>query len=228
MRVVFFDFGGTLARTWVSEGHHPAEFWEIVLEKNGIAIDPNAIRSVLDEFTREFGRRIYEYLGRTPDFWREFDSHVMDRLGIQNHREALMETLDRMIHQASVGELYPDTLPTLTALRAQNSPLGIISNHNDALPGILDYHNIRRFFQTVTYSQEAGAEKPDRRVFDLALKRSNCAPDEAVYVGDSWNADYLGASRVGMRAIWLNRRKDPPPETCEMASDLREILALLS
>jgi HAD superfamily hydrolase (TIGR01549 family) len=227
-RVVFFDWGGTLARTWVSEGHHPAEFWQKVLEQNGVVVDPTALRGALDEFQREFGGRIYEYLGRTPEFWKELDGRVMARLGIEDRRDALMAALDREIHRASVGELYPETRATLRALAERRVPLGVISNHNDALPGILAYHEIGRFFRTVTYSQEAGAEKPDRRVFDLALQRAECRPEEAVFVGDSWEADYVGASRLGIRAIWLNRRGLSPPAPCETVRDLGEVLPLLS
>ena len=227
-RVVFFDWGGTLARTWVSEGHHPAEYWELVLRERELRVRQASIRRALDDTDRELDGRIYEYLGRTPEFWRLHDFRVMDRLGIHEGRDALAETVDRRIQEASRGELYPEVVPTLTALRVRGFVLGVISNHNDALRDILAYHGLSNFFDTVTYSQEAGAEKPDRRVFDLALQRANCQPGEALHVGDSYQADYIGATGVGMRAIWLNRLQAPPPEPCANVGDLRAILPLLS
>jgi putative hydrolase of the HAD superfamily len=225
--VVFFDFGGTLVRTWVSEGRPVSDFYDVVLRQRGFAIDPRALSRALEEVRQRFGGRIYEYLGHTREFWRENDAQVLDRLGIRSQREGLLEDLDREVHRASAGVLYPETLPTLEALRQSDLPLGVISGHNDTLPGILAQHGILRYFRTVTYSQEAGAEKPDRRVFDLALRRAGCEPAEAVYVGDSWATDYLGARAVGMRAIWLNRRQAPPPEACEAVEDLAGVLALL-
>lgn len=228
IRVVFFDWGGTLARTWVSEGHHPAEYWELVLRERELRVRQASIRRALDDTDSELDGRIYEYLGRTQEFWRLHDFRVMDRLGIHEGRDALAETVDRRIQEASWGELYPEVMPTLTALRIRGFVLGVISNHNDALRDILAHHGLSNFFNTVTYSQEVGAEKPDRRVFDLALQRAHCQPGEALHVGDSYRADYIGATGVGMRAIWLNRLQVPPPEPCANVGDLRAILPLVS
>ncbi len=225
---LFFDFGGTLARSWITDGRHPSEFWARALERNGIPVDLEAVRTALDATARELDGRIYDYLGRTPEFWRLLDHRVMDRLGIVRRREGLTEELERDFLQASTGELYPETLATLNALQDRNIPLGIISNHNDGLRGILAYHGVARFFRTVTYSQEVGAEKPDRRIFDLALGRARCDPAEAVHVGDSWEADVVGATRVGMRAVWLNRRHVAPPRPCEHIGDLQGVIPLLS
>ena len=76
MRTVFFDFGGTLARTWVSEGHQPGEFWEPVLAEHGVAVEPARIRAAIEETDREFDGRLYAYLGRTPEFWKEYDGRI--------------------------------------------------------------------------------------------------------------------------------------------------------
>ena len=224
---VFFDFGGTLVRTWVSDGVHPAEFWQRTARGYGVELDPATLRQALEETDRELGGRLYEYLGRTGEFWKVYDGRVMDRLGIHDRREELSTEVDRSFYELSRGELYPEVRGVLEELRARDLTLGVISNHNDALPEILEYHRIRDYFATVTYSQEAGGEKPDRRVFELALRRAACAPGDSVYVGDSWNADVRGATSVGMRAIWLNRRGAAPPEPCEQIRDLRRIPDLL-
>ncbi len=228
VRVVFFDWGGTLNRTWSDDGRPPAEFWQAILARHRVRLDPVAVRHALEETDRELDARIYEYLGRTPEFWHLYDDRVLDRLGLRDEREVLAPALERSFREAARGELYPDSVPTLTELRGRGLTLGIISNNNDELLEVLRYHRLHRFFETVTYSQEVGAEKPDRRVFDLALTRAHCTPHEAVYVGNSWEADYLGARGVGMRAIWLNRLRVPPPAPCESVSELREVTALLS
>jgi putative hydrolase of the HAD superfamily len=60
-------------------------------------------------------------------------------------------------------------------------------------------------------SEEAGASKPDPRIFEIALARAGCAAEEAVMVGDSWTNDILGARAAGIRAIWFDRdARDPP------------------
>lgn len=228
VRAVFLDFGGTLVSSWVSEGRDPAEFWQAILEGHGISVDAAALREALGRTAEEFEGRIYGFVGRTAEFWRAFDGRVLDRLGIAEGRARLFKEVDRTIHEASRGTLYPDVVPALEALSARGLLLGVVSNHNDALRDYLAFHGIDRFFRTVTYSQEAGAEKPDRRVFDLALARTGCAPDEVVHVGDSWEGDYLGARAVGLRAVWLNRRGDDPPGPCEEVRDLHGLPRLLN
>ena len=60
-------------------------------------------------------------------------------------------------------------------------------------------------------SREAGWDKPDPRIFRLALRAAGVAPASAVMIGDSWESDVEGALRAGIRPIWLNRLGVPPP-----------------
>ena len=63
------------------------------------------------------------------------------------------------------------------------------------------------FTDLVSYlvtSEEVGAPKPGREIFDTALRRAGCSPVEAVMVGDNWASDIMGATRVGIRAVWFN------------------------
>lgn len=61
-------------------------------------------------------------------------------------------------------------------------------------------------------SEDAGSIKPDPGIFQAALSRAGCTPEEAVMVGDSWAADIEGALRAGLHAVWFNRGALPPPE----------------
>ncbi len=61
-------------------------------------------------------------------------------------------------------------------------------------------------------------------MFRLALARAGCAPSEAVHVGDSWEADYVGATRAGLRALWLNRHGRAVPAGVESVADLDQVL----
>jgi len=227
VRTVFFDFGGTLARTWVSDGRTPAELWGRTLGRWGLSVAPEQLADALRETDHELSGQIYRYLGRTPEFWNLFESTALGHLGLRDPPDELLQLVRREFDQASRGTLFEETRPVLFELQRRGVALGVISNHNDALREILAFHGLLRPFATVTYSQEVGAEKPDRRVFDLALARAGCAAGEAIHVGDSWAADYLGAKAVGMRAIWLNRRGRSPPEACESVSDLLGVLPLV-
>ena len=223
IRVVFLDFGGTLSHNWFSDGGNPAAAWVAVAAQQGLHLKVEAVEHALAEANRELAPTIYSYLGRTSEYWRLHDDRVSDSLGIREGRAALFSSLDRWFADGEVGELYPDTVPALEAVGRQGYRMGVISNHTDRLLSILDRHRLREFFESVTFSQEAGVEKPEKGVFALALRRMRCAPEEAVFVGDSWNADVVGARGVGIRPIWLNRSDRPPPGSCDTLRDLSEL-----
>jgi HAD superfamily hydrolase (TIGR01549 family) len=81
--------------------------------------------------------------------------------------------------------------------------------------------------------EETGFAKPDPRIFRAALRRVPCEAAEAVMIGDAWLTDIVGARRVGLSAIWLNRKGIACPNP-SMASEIRAfepleaILSLLS
>ena len=64
----------------------------------------------------------------------------------------------------------------------------------------------------IVISEAVGHKKPEKEIFEIALKQAKVKPSEAVYVGDSWSSDVLPAVSVGMKAVWLNRYNQECPE----------------
>ena len=62
---------------------------------------------------------------------------------------------------------------------------------------------IEHYFSTVVYSEEAGVRKPHQAIFDLALQRANCTVEEALMIGDDWDADILGARNAGIDQVFF-------------------------
>lgn len=78
-------------------------------------------------------------------------------------------------------------------------------------------------------SEEAGAEKPDGRLFALCAEKAGCAPSECAFVGDSLRHDALGAREAGMHPVWLCPGEEgEAPEGVRTIRSLRELPALLS
>jgi len=80
-------------------------------------------------------------------------------------------------------------------------------------------------------SEKAGYKKPDKRIFKTALAQADADPADSLYVGDSWEVDILPASDCGMKALWLNRYRQPCPDpslareiTSYTGLDFRELL----
>jgi putative hydrolase of the HAD superfamily len=62
---------------------------------------------------------------------------------------------------------------------------------------------IEKYFSTVVYSEEAGVRKPHPAIFELALQRANCTAEEALMIGDDWDADILGARNAGIDQVFF-------------------------
>lgn len=103
--------------------------------------------------------------------------------------------------------LFPDTMSTLIYLKKSNYQLGVISNGLT----IKQWEKLIRlglhhFFDDVVTSQEAGSEKPDQKIFQLALDRMECQAEKSVMVGNKFSEDILGATKAGMSAILVNSK----------------------
>ena len=98
--------------------------------------------------------------------------------------------------------------------------IGIVSNNIlDEQQGKLRHCGFDSFIDALVVSEDAGVSKPDPAIFRIALARLQAREDEAVMVGDSWGADVEGAHAAGIRAVWFNRFRQPPPRTGVAALD---------
>ncbi len=229
-RVIFFDFGGTLVRTGFGApggSSLPATLWSRVLREHRLPDHAAAVLSARAHADREFAGKIYEYVGRVDEYWRRYDDRVLQLLGLTGDLTAFRADLEAAFWRASLGEPFPETAGVLAALAGRGDELGVISNHNDAILRILAHHDLARWFRTVTYSQEAGAEKPDGRVFRLALRRAHASPDEAVHVGDSWEADVVGARAAGIFPVWVDRTGVAGSRDATTVRDLSDLVPWL-
>lgn len=69
---------------------------------------------------------------------------------------------------------------------------------------------IDKRFQAIVTSEESGAEKPDRRIFDLALRKLGVSSGESCVIGDNWDKDVIGGVAAGMRSYWMRFDQESP------------------
>ncbi|NTW92851.1 MAG: HAD family hydrolase [Methanoregulaceae archaeon] len=120
----------------------------------------------------------------------------------------------------------------LLALLKEEAQVGIITNgFCDLQEEKIAVLGISPLIDILVISEEAGYQKPDTRIFEKALALADTDPAESCYVGDSWNVDILPASACGMKAVWLNRYRQPCPNpavareiTSYTGLDFRELL----
>ncbi|KAK4440380.1 Rhythmically expressed2 protein [Sesamum alatum] len=113
--------------------------------------------------------------------------------------------------------IFPDSQPFLRWLRGKGIIVGIVSNaeyrYQDVILPALGLHQGSEWDFGV-FSGLEGVEKPDPRMYEIALERAgNIAPEEALHIGDSIRKDYLPAKSVGMHALLLDRFQTPDAET---------------
>jgi putative hydrolase of the HAD superfamily len=112
------------------------------------------------------------------------------------------------------------TFATLERLRAAGLRLGVVSNSDGRVEAALTAAGLRDCFEVVIDSALFGSEKPDPAIFRAALQALGVAPNEALYVGDLYEVDVLGARAAGIEAILLL------PEPTAAPSDVRRVASL--
>jgi putative hydrolase of the HAD superfamily len=70
----------------------------------------------------------------------------------------------------------------------------------------LNNSNIVHYFDTITNSEMAGVKKPHPTIFDFALSLANASKEESIMIGDSYEADIIGAQEAGIEAIFFNEQ----------------------
>src|SRR3954454_16839536 len=113
--------------------------------------------------------------------------------------EALLESLQ--------FEAFADVAPALRDMRTRGLRLVVVSNWDCGLSQVLDRLGLLELIDAVVTSAEVAAAKPHARIFEAALAAAGCAPEEALHVGDSPEADVAGATAAGIRALLIDRAR---------------------
>jgi len=99
----------------------------------------------------------------------------------------------------------PGAIPLLQQLKSRVK-IGIVTNNfREEQRDKLDACGLSDFVDVLVTSEEVRHAKPDRRIFESALRQLSCDASRAVMVGDSWEFDVLGAWNASLRSIWFNR-----------------------
>jgi len=221
VKTVFFDVGNTLFYASPSRN----EIWLEFLATTGFQVQPSILKQALNEADALYEAKLYDYVGQMEKLWALYDSMIFRKLGITDRDGTLVREVNKWWDQPKWYRLYPETRETLQAVKNRGYKLGIISNNNDDLLKQLKSLELSEYFDSITYSQEARANKPEPAIFQLALKRAECSPNDAVHVGDNYEKDILGARRIGILPVLVDRDDRHSDADCLRIRDLRELEA---
>ena len=87
----------------------------------------------------------------------------------------------------------------------------------------LEESTITRYFKTITISEEVGYKKPNPIIFNYALEKANTVNTRSLMIGDSYQADILGAINVGIDAILFNYHNIDPTDKITSVNSLSDL-----
>ena len=220
IRAVTFDLTHTLI-------HSPrlGEIYAETLRRHGVEIDPEEARRLVLVVWQEFAcsaKPGHDRFSSHPEgergWWRRFLERIFEHLGAPPPTRFAAAELYHRFGAAASWEVYPEVPRALAALRDQGLRLGVVSNWDHRLPGLLEQAGLSPFFDAVVFSAEIGVEKPDGRIFHQALAELGVEPAAALHVGDARLEDVEGAVAAGMLALHLTRTSG--------GGDLRDLASL--
>lgn len=104
--------------------------------------------------------------------------------------------------------LFPYSLEILEYLKQKGYRLFLITNGFSEVQDVkIRCSGLEPFFEKMITSEEAGYQKPHRKIFEYALKTVNARKNESIMIGDDLENDILGAQRIGMDTVFFNPQK---------------------
>jgi HAD superfamily hydrolase (TIGR01509 family) len=220
LETIFLDAGGVLLFpnwTRVSEA----------LARHGVEVPPATLATAEPYARRQLDDR--QVIGGTTDAsrgWLFFDL-ILEKAGIASSgaTAAALSELHAYHCAHNLWEFVPKPVrPALGALRALGLRLTVVSNANGTLCAHLARIGLDGLVDCVLDSYDEQVEKPDPRLFEIALDRSRAARETTIHVGDLYNVDVVGARRAGMRGVLVDEADLRPDADCPRIRSLDELV----
>jgi len=197
---VWFDLGYTLVY------RERERAYKTYLEHLGVLVSLEELKEAYHLADKFFMREKPGHLGQEPD------TYMDEYLKIVNQHIHLKKTISYSDLKAFYREnpvedgwkLYPWVITTLEALKKRGIRVGIISNWDRSGPKVLEAVGIKNYFDTIVFSYAEQIEKPDKRIFEIALERAGIHNKDCLYIGDNYYDDILGCRQVHMDGALLN------------------------
>lgn len=217
---IFFDLDHTL---WDFDKNSMLAF-KRVFKKFKITIEFHAFLKIYEPINVEYWKKYREdkvskenlRRGRLIDSFNFFD--------LIYTTEKIDEIADAYIKELPFdNHLFEGALEILDYLILKYRLHIITNGFEEVQHKKLKNSGIDHYFSTVTTSEEVGLKKPNPKVFLTALNKANSLPTQSVMIGDSLEADILGANNIGMQTIFYNYRNESISKKIKSINSLLEI-----
>lgn len=205
--MVFFDGAGTLFHTREPAGVSYAK----IARRFGVQADEQL---VIDSFRRAFatapglafgpGHEAAQLRALEREWWHRLVRSTFANIGDFVDFDAYFDALFAFFADPANWIRDPEAPVLLEALRESGLQLGVISNFDFRIYGILEALGLSRYFDSTTISSEVGYAKPAPEIFQTALARHSLSAAQALHVGDSEALDVVGAHAAGVAAVLVD------------------------
>jgi HAD superfamily hydrolase (TIGR01549 family) len=222
LATIFLDAGGVL----VTPNWHRVS---AALAAHGVTVAPGALQAADPLARRDLDLGLGGAASDQQRGWHYFNL-VLDHCGVprSDRTDAALDDLQAYHRDRNLWETVPDGVPAaLDRLREMGFKLVVVSNANGRLKLLFERLGLAPRFDVMLDSAEEGVEKPDPRLFQIALDRSASRPEDTLHVGDLYHVDVEGARGAGLRAVLLDAAGLYPEADCPRIRTLGELPELL-
>jgi HAD superfamily hydrolase (TIGR01549 family) len=220
---VFLDAGGVIVfPNW----HRISE----ALARHGVYVDAEQLASADPHARRALD--VPETIAATTDAsrgWPYFHL-ILQHAGIRlsERTDAALDELRAYHDRLNLWELVPDDVRGALRLLKARYRVAVISNANGTVHAAFDRLGLTPLVDFVIDSAVEGVEKPDPRIFQIALARAGVSADHAVHAGDMYQIDVMGARAAGIDALLIDAAGLYGDADCPRYASLAEVAVALT
>lgn len=155
--------------------------------------------------------------------------YVLRPVGIETVQEVLAVNNDFLQRTTTKTRLIEGAIELLEYLRPSYRMFILSNGFREVQSKKLINSGLAPYFERMVLSEDASIQKPHKGIFDFALKNTNSRRSESLMIGDSWDADILGAYQSKIDQLWLNPDRLPavgfvPTYTVGTLQEIQKIL----
>ena len=205
IKAIFFDWMNTLTH---AEPDRHEQFCQIAREL-GVDLSPQKVMQGIYAAGSQLpaGAPYRWQESHDPEIFIRYIEIILGEAGVKLRRDKVLEILKKLSQSArkETYVLYDDVLPNLKRLKARGFIVGLITSLTKDMNLICSDLGLTSYVDFVVTSKEVGADKPEPPIFLTALERAGVRASEAVYVGDQYETDVVGARGVGISPVLIDR-----------------------